>query len=129
MYLNIFTRTFAALASAAMLAAQGYDWVNGDLRVNAENLGLALILAVVGAATATGWAYVQSPATTPLQKATRAAVQAILGGVGVIVVNTFADFVDIAAIIVPTLVTAALAFGVTYLSYKGSPPPPDVEPA
>jgi len=125
MYLNIFVRTFAALASAAMLTAQGYDWINGDLRVNVENLGLALVLALIGAATATGWAYAQSPATTALQKATRAALQTILGGIGVVVVNQFADFVDVAAIIVPTLATAALAFGVTFLSYNGQPPVPD----
>jgi len=122
-YLNIFVKTFAALATSALLAAQGYDWSGGDLRVNAENLGLALVLAAVGALIAAGWAYVQSPATTALQKAVRAAIQAILGGVGVIAVNSFADFVQLGAIIVPTLITAVLAFGVTFLSYKDSTAP------
>jgi len=120
-YWQILWRTFAQLAGAALLTLQGLDWTVEGFNASSSKAGLALVLALVGALVAVGWAYVGSPATTALQKATRSAVEAILGGVGAVVVNTWADVVALDRIVVPTIVAAILAFGVTYFSYQQKP--------
>jgi hypothetical protein len=122
-YWTILWRTFAQLAGAALLTLQGLDWTVEGFNASSSKAGLALVLALVGALVAAGWAFVGSPATTAVAKATRSAVEAILGGIGAVVVNTWADIVAIERIAVPTLVAAVLAFGVTYLSYEAKKDP------
>lgn len=120
--LGIFARTFAQLAAAALLAVQGYDWTTSDqIKNNGYLLGLALLAAVVGAIIAAGWAFVQSPATTPLGKATRTAVQTVLGGLTAVVFNTASDVVQFGHLLPPLLISAVLAFAVTLLSYVSPP--------
>jgi hypothetical protein len=127
-YVSIFVRTFAALATTALLAAQGYDWASGDYRTNATQLAFALLVALAGGLIAAGWAFVRSPAVTAMDKAVRSAVQWILGsGVGV-VVNSFADFVTIGKLVVPAIIGAVLAFAVTYFANQGTVPPATVNP-
>jgi len=117
-YWQIGWRTFAQLAGAALLTLQGLDWTVEGFNASSSKAGLALVLALVGALVAVGWAFVQSPAVTAVQKAVRSGVEAILGGVGAIVVNEWADVVALERLVVPTLVAAILAFGVTYFSYQ-----------
>lgn len=117
-YWTIGWRTFAQLAGAALLTLQGLDWTVEGFNASSSKAGLALVLALVGALVAVGWAFVQSPAVSAVQKAIRSGVEAILGGVGAIVVNEWADVVDLERLVVPTLVAAVLAFGVTYFSYQ-----------
>lgn len=115
---RVFVRTFAQLGGAALIAVQGYDWATSDaIGDNGYALGLALLAALVGSLVATGWAFVGSPATTPLDKALRSAVEKIVGGVGVVVFNSIADVVSWAHIIPPLLIAAVLAFFITLLSY------------
>jgi hypothetical protein len=117
-YLNIFARTFAQLAGAALITLQGLDWTIEGFNASSSKAGLALVLAAVGALVAAGWAFVSSPAASAVAKATRSGVEAILGGVGAIVVNEWADVTALERIVVPTLVAAVLAFGVTFFSYQ-----------
>lgn len=122
-YWTIGWRTFAQLAGAALLTLQGLDWTIEGFNASSSKAGLALVLALVGALVAVGWAFVQSPAVSAVQKAVRSGVEAILGGVGAVVVNEWADVVDLERLVVPTLVAAVLAFGVTYFSYQQPAPP------
>jgi len=117
-YWQIGWRTFAQLAGAALLTLQGLDWTVEGFNASSSKAGLALVLALIGALVAVGWAFVQSPAVSAVQKAVRSGVEAILGGVGAVVVNEWADVVSLERLIVPTLVAAVLAFGVTYFSYQ-----------
>ena len=117
-YWTIGWRTFAQLAGAALLTLQGLDWTVEGFNASSSKAGLALVLALIGALIAVGWAFVSSPAASAVQKAIRSGVEAILGGVGAIVVNEWADVVDLQRLVVPTLVAAVLAFGVTYFSYQ-----------
>jgi hypothetical protein len=117
-YVRTFTRTFAQLAGAALITLQGLDWTVEGFNASSAKAGLALVLALIGALVAVGWSFATSPATTAVAKGLRSAVEAILGGVGAVVVNTWADVVAIERIAVPTLVAAVLAFGVTYFSYQ-----------
>lgn len=124
---GVAVRTFAALAGAALLAAQGYDWVSGDaVRNNGYLLGLALLAAFVGALVAGGWSYVGSPATTPLGKAIRAAVEKIVGGIGAVAFNSAADVVEFSRLLPALGISAVLAFAITFASYVS---PPTTEPA
>lgn len=115
-YWQTFWRTFAQLAGAALLTLQGLDWTVEGFNTSSAKAGLALVLALVGALVAAGWSFVGSPASTALQKAIRSGVEAILGGVGAVVVNEWADITALERIVVPTIVAAILAFGVTYFS-------------
>lgn len=121
-YLNIFMRTFAQLAGAALLTLQGLDWTVESFNASSSKAGLALVLALIGALVAAGWAFVSSPATSAVAKGIRSAIEAILGGVGAVVVNTWADVVSLERIVLPTIVAAILAFGVTYFQYQEPAP-------
>lgn len=124
---GIFTRTFAALAATALVAVQGFDWATSDeIRNNGYVLGLALLAALIGAAVAVGWSFVSSPATTAVGKAVRAAVEKVIGGIGVVAFNSAADVVQFSHLLPPLLIGAVLAFFITLLSYVS---PPVVEPA
>jgi len=121
---GIFWRTFAQLTAAALVTLQGLDWTVEGFNVSSAKAGLALVLALVGALVAAGWSFVGSPAVTALQKAIRSGVEAILGGVGAVVVNEWADVTDLERLIVPTLSAAILAFGITYFSNQTPTPTP-----
>jgi hypothetical protein len=127
-YWSIFWRTFAGLATAALLAAQGYDWASGDYKARATQLGFALLVALAGGLIAAGWAFVRSPAVTALDKAIRSAVQFVLGAGAGVVVNTFADLVSVGKLVVPAIIGALLAFAVTYFSNQGTVPPATASP-
>ena len=117
-YLTIFFRTFAGLALVALLAAQGSDWTEtGDLAVNAQVLGFALLMAAIGGLIAVGWSFASSPAGSTVGRALRSAVQAFLGApIAAMVIDDSGDFDQLGELIVPALVAAVLAFVVTYLS-------------
>ncbi len=113
-YWRIFWKTFAQMAGGVLVAMQALDWTVESFNASSSKLGLGLVLAAVAALGAVGWAFVRSPATTAVQKAIRSAVEAVLGGVGALVVNTWADVVAAERLIVPTLAAAVFAFGITY---------------
>ncbi len=123
-YVQIAFKTFAQLAAAALVSLQGLDWTVEGFNASSSKLGLALVLAAIGALVAVAWAFVSSPAVSALQKASRSAVQAIAGGIAAIVVNTWADVVTLPRLIVPIAVAAVLAFGVTFFSNQAPPVQP-----
>lgn len=115
-YVNIFTKTLAQLALAVALAAEGYAWTTGaDARTNFTTIGLGLLVAVIGAVVATGHAFAGSPATTALAKATRSAVQACVGALGALALNSVSDLANVTTVLVGSAAAIVLAFGVTYL--------------
>lgn len=126
-YWSIFWRTFAGLATATLLAAQGYDWASG-YEANAKQLAFGLLLALIGGLLAAGYAYVQSPAVTALEKAVRSLIQYLLGAVGAVAINSFADLVALPKLLIPALIGAVLAFLVTYFSNQGTVPPAVTSP-
>lgn len=118
----VFARTFAQLAGAALIAVQGYDWTSGDqIQNNGYILGLALLAAVIGAVIAAGWAFIGTPAATPVGKATRSAIEKVLGGLGAVAFNSVADVVEFSRLIPSLAIAAVLAFVITYLSYVAVP--------
>jgi hypothetical protein len=131
MYLTIFVRTFAGLALVALLAAQGADWTDsGSLAVNAQVLGFALLMAAIGGLIAVGWAFISSPAVTPVGRALRSAIQALLGTpLAVYVIDSGDDFGGFVGLVVPALIAAVLAFVVTYLSNVAPAPSSTATPA
>lgn len=119
---GVFVRSFAQLAAAALIAVQGFDWASGDeIANNGYALGLALLAALIGALVAAGWSFVGTPATTPLGKAIRTAIEKIIGGIGVVAFNSAADVVQFGHILPPLLIAAALSFVITLLSYVSPP--------
>lgn len=116
-YVTIFARTTAGLALTALLAAQAADWSGEGFTVSASVLGWALLAAVIGGLIAVGWAFVQSPAMTPVGKAVRSAVQALLGApIAAVVIDSTSDTHQLGDLLVPTVVLVVLAFAVSYLS-------------
>jgi Na+-transporting NADH:ubiquinone oxidoreductase subunit NqrB len=119
---NIFWRTFAQLALAALLAVQGLDWTNAaDVKVNGTTLGVALLAAVLGGLVAVLWAFAATPASTAVEKAVRSAAQAAAGGLGAIVLNTVADVVAVPALLLGIAVSVAFAFAITYFQNQPVP--------
>lgn len=121
-YWSIFWRTFAQLAVPAIVAAQGYDWVNGDTRYNASLLGFALLVAFIGGVSAAGYAWLKEPATTTLQKATRSAVQAALGVLVALPTNAATDIVQWPALLAGSVSVIAGAFVLTWFQNQGELP-------
>ena len=118
----VFARTFAQLAAAALIAVQGYDWASGnEIQDNGIVLGLALLSALIGALVAAGWAFVGSPAATPLGKAVRSGIEKVVGGVGAVAVSSVADLAELSRLVPSLLIAAALAFLITLLSYVAAP--------
>lgn len=116
LYVNIFFKTFAQLALAVALAAEGYAWTSGaDARTNFTTVGLGLLAAVIGAVVATGHAYAGSPATTALGKATRSAIQAFVGALGALALNSAGDLANVTTVLAGSAAAIVLAFVVTYL--------------
>lgn len=124
LYLNIFTRTFLALEAAIITAALGWDWAT-DFKVNVSKLAFLSIAPVIGAAGAALWAFRNSPAPTAIGKALRAAAEKLAGGLGIIVLNNWADVFQLPNLLVPILIATALSFVGTLFSYQGQPPVPD----
>lgn len=119
---NIFWRTFAQLALAALLAVQGLDWTNiADVKVNATTLGISLGAAALGGVVAVLWAFGASPATTAVEKAIRSAAQAAAGGLGAIVLNSMADVIALPAALLAVAVSVVFAFAVTYFQNQPAP--------
>ena len=121
----VFARTFAQLAGAALLAVQGYDWTSSDqIQNNGYILGLALLAAVIGSLIAAGWAFIGTPANTAVGKSVRSAIEKVIGGLGAVAFNSFADVVEFSRLIPSLLIAAVLAFAITYLSYVALPAAP-----
>lgn len=119
---QIFWRTFAQLALAALLAVQGLNWTEAsDVKVNATTLGVALLAAVIGGVVAVLWAFAASPAATALEKAVRSAAQAAAGGLGAIVLNGVADVISLPAVLVGVAVSVVFAFLITYFQNQQLP--------
>ncbi len=119
---SIFWRTFAQLALAALLAVQGLNWTNpDDVKVNATNLGIALLAAVVGGIVAVLWAYAGTPATTAVEKAVRSAAQAAAGGLGAIVLNELGDVLELPTLLIGVAVSVVFAFFITYFQNQVPP--------
>jgi hypothetical protein len=126
LYWNIFWRTFAQLAAASLLVIQIPDLIDEQwIRNTGGAAGLAMLSALIGGLIAAGWAFVRSPAVTALDKAVRSAIEKILGGLGALVFNTWAEVVAAPKILIGTLVVAAVTFAVTYFQYQGPVPVPD----
>lgn len=118
MYVGIFARTFMQLATPALVAAAAADWINGDRKLNASLLGLALLVAFLGACTATGWSYVRSPATDRLGASGRSAVEAALGVVVLLPVNAVQDIVLWPAAFAGGVSVIIGAFVATWFSWR-----------
>jgi hypothetical protein len=125
-YWSIFSRTFFVLAAGILTAAEGWDWFSDGAAVaNAQTLWWLLLGALLGALAAVLWAYRNSPAVTATQKALRAAVQAILASAFfTVTITSTSDLVELQDLIVPTLITIALAFFITYSNNQGGVPQP-----
>lgn len=117
---NIFWRTFAQLAAGVMGAALLVDWTT-DYKTAGVTVGLGLLTAAVGGLVAAGWAYVKSPAETPLEKAVRSLIQFVVSGLGVIAFNSLADLTSFPKLAVPIAVGAVLSFGLTYFQNQTEP--------
>lgn len=125
-YWSIFWRTFTVLAASILVAAQGWDWTSDGANVaNASNLGWLLLGAAIGGLAAALWSYVNSPAVTPVEKAIRAAVQALLGSAffTVTITNT-SDVLALKDLIVPSAFVIVSAFLITYFNNQGGTPQP-----
>jgi len=119
---SIFWRTFAQLALAALLAVQGLNWTNpDDVKVNATNLGIALLAAVVGGLVAVLWAFAGTAATTAVEKAVRSAAQAAAGGLGALALNSVADVIQVPALLIGIAVSVVFAFLITYFQNQVPP--------
>jgi hypothetical protein len=123
--LGVFTRTFLVLAGSVLLAVQGLEWADTTLiGNNALTLGLGLLAAVIGAALAVAAAYLIRPSGSKLEKATRAFLEKILGGVGVVTLSTVADLVAFGKLLPPLLIAAGFSFLITLASTEPPPVPP-----
>lgn len=125
-YWSIFWRTFTVLSASILIGAQGWDWVSDGATVaNASNLGWLELGATIAALAAALWAYSRTPAVTPIGKATRAAVEALLGSViFTATITNASDAIALEHLIVPALIGIALAFVITYFNNQGGVPQP-----
>lgn len=117
---QVFWKTFAQLALATALAAQGYDWASGGRKSSFAVLGFGLLMAFLGALVAGVQVWLGSPAVTALEKAIRSFVQTIVGAIAALVINSVASVVEFTHLLVPLLISAALAFAVTYFQNQGT---------
>lgn len=124
MYLSIFTKTAGALALTVFLAAQTLDWSDKDKVIASGTIvAFGLLGALIGGLIAVAWAYVGSPAVTPIGKALRSAVQALLAlPIAGAVITQTSDFVEVEKLLIPTACAVVLAFVVSYLSNRGAVP-------
>jgi hypothetical protein len=128
-YLSIFLKTAAAIALTVLVGAQTLEWTNADAIASATVVAWGLIGAVIAGLLAVGWAFVTSPATTPLGKATRSAIQALLATpLAGVVIDSMDDVRSLGNLVVPTVASVVLAFAISYLSNR-SPVPMEAKPA
>lgn len=121
---GIFARTFAAMAGATLLAAQGYVWTtSAEYRENALIIGLGLLAAAVAGLLAVGAALVAGASPTRNGRAVRAFLEKLIAGVGVVAFNEVADVITFGKLLPPLLVASILAFAVTWLTYAETPVP------
>jgi hypothetical protein len=126
-YVNIAWRTFAALESAVLVAALAWDWADvTTFKVNLGKLAFLSLAPLVGAVGAAIYAWRNTPASTAVGKALRAAVEKAGAGVGLLVINNWADVFALPNLLVPIVIATVLSFVITLLSYQGQPPVPDV---
>jgi hypothetical protein len=118
-YWSIFWRTFSALELAVIGAAVAWDWTT-DFKASATKLAFLSLAPFIGAVVAAIYAYVRTPATTALEKAIRAFLQAIAGGLALVVINTPADVIALPNLLVSLGVAAIGAFIVTFFSNQGT---------
>lgn len=128
-YWNILWKTFAQLAAAALLAVQGYSWVAENFNASAAATGWALLGAAIGAVLAVLWAFVTSPAVTPLQKALRSAAEKLAGALSGLAIADAADLIEASKLVIPTIVAVVLAFAITYFQNQDAPTPVNTTPA
>lgn len=126
-YWSIFWRTFSALELAVIGAAVAWDWAS-DFKGNAAKLAFLSLAPFIGAVAAAFYAAATSPATTALEKAIRAFLQAIAGGLAAVVINVPADVVALPNLLVSLGIAAVGAFLVTYFSNQGTVPPATTSP-
>jgi hypothetical protein len=121
-YWNIFWKTFSQLASASLTAI-----VLGDATLNSnaspELIGLALFTSFIGGLVAVGIAFVRSPATSALAKATRSAVEKLVALIVAIPINSTADIVTFPKLVLGGLTIVVLSFVITFFQNQGSPAP------
>jgi hypothetical protein len=121
---GIFARTFAAMAGAALVAAQGYAWTtSAEYRANALLIGLALAAAFVASLLAVAVAAIASPSPSRIGRAVRAFLEKLVAGVGVVAFNSVQDVVAFGKLLPTVLTACVLAFGVTWLTYAETPQP------
>ena len=120
-YWNIFWKTFAQMAAAALLAVGGAELL---LDINAQGMAilLALLAAAVGGLVATGWAYVRAPADSAIEKALRSAAEKGIGVLVAIPINSAADLVTIPNLLIAGVGAVVLSGVVTYFQYQGAVP-------
>ena len=130
MYLSIFTKTAGALALTVFLAAQTLDWSDQEKVIaSATIVAFGLLAAGIGGLIAVAWAFVGTPAVTPVGKALRSAVQALLGlPIAGAVITSMSDFVTVQKLLVPTVAAVILAFLVSYLSNLNPVPTSEAKP-
>lgn len=125
---QVFWKTFAQLALAVALAAQGYNWASDGRTSSFAILGFGLLMAFLGAIVASAQVWLGTPATTAFQKAIRSFVQTVVGAIGALVINSAASVVAFSHLLIPLLISAALAFAVTYFQNQGQVMPTPVVP-
>lgn len=129
--LSVFLKTAGGIALTALIVAQGYNWANDHVVANLTLLAWALGGAVVAGVIAMAWAYVATPAVTPLGRALREAVQALLGlpiAAALVKVTDANSAIALGDLVVPTVFAVVVAFFVAWLRNVGVVPPSDVKP-
>lgn len=129
--LGIFVRTLAAGALGVLTAAVTLPWSTADdVKASGTVVAWGLVAALIAALIAVGWALVAKPATTPLGRAIRQAVQTLLGlPIASVVVTSLDDVATAGELVVPTVVAVAIAFLTSLLSGLNPPPPVTDVPA
>lgn len=130
MFLSIFAKTAGALALTVFLAAATLEWTDKNTVIASGTIvAFGLLAAVIGGLIAMLWAFVGTPAVTPVGKALRSAVQALLATpLAGMVIDSTNDFVDVEKLIVPTVAAVIIAFIVSYLANANPVPTTTVKP-
>jgi lysylphosphatidylglycerol synthetase-like protein (DUF2156 family) len=126
-YWSIFWRTFSALELAVIGAAVAWDWTS-DFKASATKLAFLSLAPLIGAVVAAIYAYVRTPATTALEKAIRAFLQAVAGGLAAVAINVPADVLALPNLLISLGIAAVGAFLVTFFSNQGTVPPATTSP-
>jgi hypothetical protein len=130
MYLSIFTKTAGALALTVFLAASALEWTDKNTVIASGTVvAFGLLAALIGGLIAVAWAFVGTPAVTPVGKALRSAVQALLAApIAGVVIDSTNDFVDVEKLIIPTVFAVVIAFIVSFLANSTPVPTTEAKP-